>query len=141
MKELKFKDEFFDLILEGKKTQTRRPIKPQPKGIDAFRKGLVNEAWQAGFVDIECPYGEVGNVGTIGDIVIKDIRIERLQDISVDDIRAEGVIQRFPNINDRFTPQILLGSFMEMWNDIYFETEFSFQSNPWVWVIEFSLFK
>ena len=51
-KELKFKDEFFDLICEGRKTQTRRPIKPQPKGIDGFRKGLVNEAWQAGFVDL-----------------------------------------------------------------------------------------
>ncbi len=43
-------------ILEGRKTQTRRIIKPQP---DAhLDPALVVAAWDAGFIDEKCPYGK-----------------------------------------------------------------------------------
>lgn len=50
-------------ILDGRKTQTRRVIMPQPD-IDPkeFTAAEVNEAWQAGFVDVKCPHGEVGDL-------------------------------------------------------------------------------
>lgn len=60
-------------ILHGHKGQTRRIIKPQPAVTEtwlreqgAWQDGhslsdQVNEAWQYGFIDVKCPYGEVGD--------------------------------------------------------------------------------
>lgn len=64
---------------------------------------------------------------------ITDIRVERVQEISMSAIKAEGIKQRFPNVNDQFTPKIMQGEFIELWNSIYS----SWNDNPWVWVIEF----
>lgn len=66
---------------------------------------------------------------------ITGVRVERLNDISTDDIRAEGIVQRFPGVNDQFTPEILKGAFIDLWESI--NGAGSWQSNPWVWVIEF----
>ncbi len=56
-------------LLTGTKTQTRRIVKPQPEFsaesiavLQGNRPGIslsqiVNDAWQAGFVDVACPYG------------------------------------------------------------------------------------
>lgn len=60
-------------ILSGQKMVTRRAIKPQPKVTEAYLReheawveGLtlsdhVNNAWQSGFIDVACPYGEPGD--------------------------------------------------------------------------------
>lgn len=60
-------------ILNGEKTVTRRVMKPQPKVTEAYLReheawveGLtlsdhVNNAWQSGFIDVACPYGEPGD--------------------------------------------------------------------------------
>ena len=47
-------------ILDGTKTQTRRIINPQPEVAPDLEK-LVNQAWQGGWVDVACPYGEPGD--------------------------------------------------------------------------------
>lgn len=60
-------------IINGEKTVTRRVMKPQPKVTEAYLReheawveGLtlsdhVNNAWQSGFIDVACPYGEPGD--------------------------------------------------------------------------------
>jgi len=64
---------------------------------------------------------------------ITAVRIERLQNITPEQCKAEGIVQRFPNINDQFTPRILRGAFLELWNSVGGD----WAANPWVWVVEF----
>ena len=61
---------------------------------------------------------------------IKDIRVERLQDISEQDAMAEGC--PFPNIAKETFPTVW---FEELWCKI--NGEQSWNENLWVWVIEF----
>ncbi|MFW9882612.1 MAG: hypothetical protein ACFFG0_56845 [Candidatus Thorarchaeota archaeon] len=63
---------------------------------------------------------------------IIDIRIERLQDISWSDIQKEGIIDYL----DYSTKRELLPSFIELWNSIH-KKEYTWEDNPWVWVIVF----
>jgi len=56
-------------------------------------------------------------------IKVTNIRVERLQDISNTDIKKEGF-----DIKEHF---------MVYWDQIYKEKKYKWQSNPWVWVIEF----
>jgi hypothetical protein len=54
-------------------------------------------------------------------LTIKKIRIERVMDITEQDIKDEGVS----------------GSFPELWDKIYAKRGYPWRNNPWVWVIEF----
>jgi hypothetical protein len=58
---------------------------------------------------------------------ITDIRVERLQDISNSDIRAEGAAE-FGCTSHRL-------NFQSLWQSI--NGQQSWEANPWVWVIEF----
>ena len=61
---------------------------------------------------------------------ITDIRVERLQDISEEDAKAEGAPTECCVIGDKH----FLG-FRRLWKSIYGQD--SWQSNPFVWVVEF----
>lgn len=54
---------------------------------------------------------------------ITNVRVERVQEISEEDAKAEGVDS--------------VKSFKDLWNSIYFERGFGWNKNPWVWVLEF----
>ena len=47
-------------ILEGRKTVTRRVVKPQPMVSDEEAM-VLPEAWAAGFVGVKCPHGRKGD--------------------------------------------------------------------------------
>lgn len=59
---------------------------------------------------------------------VTGIRVERVQDISEEDARAEGVYG-FEEVRTEFK------SFAELWDDT--NGPKSWESNPWVWVVSF----
>lgn len=63
---------------------------------------------------------------------ITDVRIERLNDISEEDAKAEGVKAGVSPGHEHMMHQV---AFREFWQSIYGEE--SWNANPWVWVIEF----
>ena len=60
---------------------------------------------------------------------VTDVHVERVQDISTKDVRAEGIQ------SDTYAGQ----AFMELWDSIYAKRGYGWDVNPWVWVIEFKL--
>jgi hypothetical protein len=70
---------------------------------------------------------------------ITGVRVERVQDISEKDAIAEGV--RAPDArrwtcNAKLTPQA--DAFAVLWDSINAKRDYSWESNPWVWVISFN---
>jgi uncharacterized protein YhfF len=63
---------------------------------------------------------------------ITDVRVERVQDISEEDALAEG-----EGFEDGYPQQ----DFAEMWDSFNAKSGYSWESNPWVWVIEFEVIK
>lgn len=216
-----FNSEMVRAILDGRKTQTRRVIKPQPKF--KYHKVCNKEVWcwkqyvwgKDGLspnvlsIGSNCPYGKVGDVlwvkekyrvaslvssncdgTTTFDIQFADdsykrvseiepsskpagrwyssifmpkwatriwleitgIRVERVQDISEKDAKAEG-IKPYPNDIPITVQGIGAGcegyiaevgkltkhklAFCELWDSINAKRGFGWDKNPWVWVIEF----
>ena len=146
-------------ILEGRKTQTRRVIKPQPD-IDESYAHLANNAWQSGFVDIKCPYGKVGDKFPLREdailprhfpdieLEITNIRVERLNDISESDCEKEGALddgfiaalnanadEGYPIDQTIDLDESAKNQFIELWESI--NGKGSWEQNPWVWVVEF----
>ncbi len=190
------KHEMVRAILDGRKTQTRRAMKPQPEGGLDFTPfapfGVVNgkgnplicrhgqpgdrlwvretwqhlhnegqkadefEQWQQNSID--CFYladeSSPNNKPMSGrwrpsihmprwasriTLEITDVRVERLQDISAEDARAEGCLK------PELPPEVrgVAGDFVAderttfaiLWNRI--NGPGSWAANPWVWVIEF----
>lgn len=63
---------------------------------------------------------------------ITDVRVERLNSITEDDARSEGIAPAAGGVDKGWEHRI---NFRELWFSIYGAD--SWQANPWVWVIEF----
>ncbi len=211
-------------LLEGRKTQTRRVVKPQPAHPHVFR--ALNGAewcddpgvflWDAKWEDDDgrhgvfvgearCPYGQPGDrlwvkepwwhysapyleqAGFVGGTVtrlgekvghwhpngdfnpadygiwtkkgprfmprwasritleITDVRVERLQEITEEDARAEGVAEIGGNFAGCFSAGPHLSgvdartAFARLWDSLNAPRGYSFESNPWVWALTFRL--
>ncbi|HFQ6844179.1 TPA: hypothetical protein ACHSLS_003862, partial [Serratia marcescens] len=184
-------------ILDGRKTQTRRVINPQPtlsertgfnwKGA-AYGIGSTYRDTVRNFANCfkTCPFGQVGDQLWVREtfrlfdedkecdcidfpcncpphgtpiyrasnddieskwtpaihmprkdcrllLEITAVRVERLNDISEEDARAEGVA---PSQHIITPPEALYRvGFLKLWQSIYGEE--SWRANHWVWVIEF----
>lgn len=189
-------------ILEGRKTQTRRVVKPKSEAFawleyDGFAPEFVAHPENSSL----CPYGQAGDhlwvretfvdgypmdwdTGTIntaapikvwyradnkldqwnycGDgktgpvpwkpsihmprwasritLEITGVRVERLQEISEEDAKAEGAPLAICGVSDSLTGPTHLKNhrtgFVRIWNEAYSERN-HWGLNPWVWVLEF----
>jgi hypothetical protein len=181
-------------ILEGRKTQTRRVIKPQPAddikphkfpnpNVAGWLSSLkhangsttahycpygqpgnrlwVRETWEANDVDIErkdksaIEYRATSFVETLDGwkpsihmprwasrilLDVVSVRVERVQDMSFNDWVADFAPSFVEQENARATfvgadNQRKMAS--EFWDSINAKRGFSWESNPWVWVVEF----
>lgn len=191
-KPILFSGEMVRAILDGRKTQTRRVVKPKvlewlddagfaPNFVadpDNFMSPYgytgdslwVRETWAVDQhynpikpsdlpIDIQVWYmanaAKRFNVGTYHlqqgklrssifmprwasriTLKVTAIRVERLQDISEQDAIAEGVIPSIVGQNlDHLQHR---AGFMALWDSINAKRGYSWDSNPWVWVVEFS---
>jgi len=176
-------------ILDGRKSQTRRVVTPQPK-VELFPFiGADNKpTGEFAFVDhprvvskhLRCPYGVPGDRLWVretwswrsGDILadkahekyaiyaadnpndcgkyksamfmprwasritleITSVRVQRVQEISADDCIAEGLST---TLREHDAVSALRTAYEQMWNSLNAKRGYPWESNPWVWVLEF----
>ena len=68
---------------------------------------------------------------------VKDVRVERLQEITIDDIRNEGLTSMSVHVGDMV---IALEEWKILWNSTIKKSDigrYGWDANPYVWVIEF----
>jgi len=184
-------------IMEGRKTQTRRIVKPQPPSSKCefigAREFLASDKigyywsdgthnnmqgfWPGIEKDLYCPYGHPGDVlwvretfaPALGDVAYKadysqsvldeprnkgiwkpsihmpkaaariwleitEVKVERLQNISNEDVIAEGVKADIATDHPR---GVHYTAFSDLW--IKINGNGSWISNPWVWVVKFKI--
>ncbi len=149
----------WQLILEGKKTQTRRPIKSGERPYPAFLP-YFDQVWHRSY-RLKWQVGKTYAVQThrnakgLFRIRITAIHRERLQDISGEDAIAEG----FDPGNDIAVPfaqfhpgkkaktresedprrLLALENFREAWDELYDRKGLRWNDNPEVWVLTFEV--
>lgn len=66
---------------------------------------------------------------------IVDIRVERVQDIGMEDIKAEGVEFSYQPLQNVFESYRI--EFESLWDSINAKRGYGWDENSWVWVVEF----
>lgn len=140
-------------VLAGAKTQTRRVIKPQPDGF-LYKQDRANAEFTFATAEVSgpagstktvitasepitCPYGKPGDRLWCQEALsrltleIVSVRAERLRNISEADAEAEGV--EFVSMAGLSAVEI----YRSIWDGIHRKDGHTWETNPWVWVIEF----
>lgn len=75
---------------------------------------------------------------------VLSVKVERVQEISVDDIMAEGVEDGYfapigipEEEHKKLADHIMIQRWIELWDSINKKRGYGWDANPWVWVIEF----
>lgn len=132
-------------ILAGKKTQTRRIVKPQPvegpPGYWVMGNGFLTSA---AVTFAPYPIGSIARVNDTDELVrFARVRVERVQEISEADAIAEG-LDFVPGSalpwsvvlgEARYYEKTHTEAFARLWNSTYGPD--AWEKNPWVWAYEF----
>ncbi|MBQ0210189.1 ASCH domain-containing protein [Providencia rettgeri] len=139
---IKFNDAMLAAVMEGRKTQTRRPIDKETLRLfdiaseagECFPLGYnADEPFEKYHLEF-FPYCQVGDIINVADkdgnikgkIEITDVWLQQINDISESDAKAEG----FDGKLNSYT-----SDFYAVWIGIYGID--SWINNEWSWVIEF----
>ena len=188
-----FKGDMVTAILDGRKTQTRRVLNPQPAQDGPLTWSDATQGWW-GFTSARipltktwrCPYGVPGdrlwvregfNATWCDHVIYKaddpsgraareagyareprwkpsihmprkfsritldvlDVHVERVQDITEQDIHAEGTRVVYPPGYAFTGPRSPFGyqAWVNLWDTINAKRGFGWDMNPWVWVVKF----
>lgn len=154
---LQFSEPLKQAVLNGSKVQSRRIVKPQPTKpttawyADAADSGRWvamgpsrdNPAEQRKTTTwVRCPYGKSGESIILTDeagtpfatAVVVGVRIQRLQNLTEADARAEGT-QALYEASALLPGVPLQTAFALMWCERY--GAHAWAANPWVWVVEY----
>jgi len=159
-----FSSESIQAILQGNKIQTRRVIKPQPQLVDKEALPDWDLVWNRALFTLsglatQCPYGQVGDRLWVrrskqGKFIwkkaeaeiwleITGLRVERLQEITLPDAEREGFAlagyeqgcSACDTKNHSYYGGIV--HFAEYWDSLNAKRGYGWETNCWVWVIEF----
>jgi len=180
-----FSSEMVKAILDGRKTMTRRAVRPQPQSPGVLTRGdglwrVLGKGemtrpftWEA-----ECPFGQPGDQLWVREthfrfieisakggankvlyradhpewfckwrpsihmprwasritLEITAVRIERVQDITEEDAKKEGVLEvyRYGNFDGH-----LRDCFHALWDSLNAKRGYGWENNPFVWTITF----
>ena len=177
-------------ILDGRKTQTRRVIKPQPQDCIAWK--AYPEFWDKSSIWVNCsqrilcPYGQVGDRLWVREtcvlykpelqdarmviykanldtetasnmnwhpsihmprwasritLEITGVRVERLQEITEEDAKAEGIIVSPLWRGGVYIPYVLNDAYRKeyckLWDSLNAKRGYGWDTNPWCWCISF----
>lgn len=191
IKQILFNTEMVRAILDGRKTCTRRLVKPQPDEKHTFPLGFVTDSTEkkevgcfgfgineyGGSIQYARPQCQLGDIlyvretwkkepngyyyyedwqrNDIADVTkwkpsihmpkeaariwlkVTSVRVERLQDITSEQIGREGVEVEYPHVLNGEEKRY---AFSTLWNSTIKKSDidtYGWDANPWVWVIEF----
>ena len=193
IKPILFNTEMVRAILDGRKSCTRRLVKPQPDGKHTFPLGFVTDSTEkkevgcfgfgmneyGGSIQYAKPQYQPGDIlyvretwkkapngyyyyedwqrNDIADVTkwkpsihmpkeaariwlkVTNVRVERLQDITVEDALAEGM-DKYIRLNGELDENSIITSFIGIWNSTIKKSDldrYGWDANPYVWIIEF----
>ncbi len=75
---------------------------------------------------------------------VTDVRVERLQEMTLKDFKAEGIYDNYKTYSETYTDHLRQMAypkvFARLWNSTIKKSDidrYGWDANPWVWVIEF----